>query len=64
MVNGSEKYAFNRSMYVQLIVNNVFNRQPPVDSTNNSYPYYDQGSYTAYGRAYWLEIGAKFGGTH
>jgi len=64
MVNGSEKFSFNRSMYVQLIVNNVFNRQPPVDSTNNSYPYYDQGSYTAYGRAYWLEFGAKFGGTH
>jgi iron complex outermembrane receptor protein len=47
---------------VQLIVNNIFNRQPPVDSTNNSYPYYDQGSYTAYGRAYWLEFGANFGG--
>jgi outer membrane receptor protein involved in Fe transport len=29
LVNGSEKYALNRSMYVQLIVNNIFNRQPP-----------------------------------
>jgi outer membrane receptor protein involved in Fe transport len=64
LVNGSAKYAINRGMYVQLIVNNIFNRQPPVDSTNNGYPYYDQGSYTAYGRAYWLEFGAKFGGAH
>ena len=62
MVNGSEKYTINRSIYVQLVVNNIFNRQPPADSTNNNYPYYDTGSYTGYGRAYWLEFGAKFGG--
>jgi outer membrane receptor protein involved in Fe transport len=62
VINGSERYAVARGMFLELIVNNIFNRQPPYDPTNGSYPYYDTGSYNGYGRAYWVEFGAKFGG--
>jgi outer membrane receptor protein involved in Fe transport len=61
--NGSEKYTINPSVFLQLIVNNIANKQPPVDATNTQYPYYDNGSYTGYGRAYWLELGVNFGGS-
>jgi iron complex outermembrane receptor protein len=50
-------------VFLQLIVNNIANKQPPLDATNTQYPYYDNGSYTGYGRAYWLEVGVNFGGS-
>lgn len=59
--NASAKYAFTPDMSLQLIVNNLTNRQPPKDPTNGSYPYYDSGNYNAYGRAYWVEFSYRFG---
>jgi hypothetical protein len=58
-VRGSERYAVAPNMFLELIVNNIANRQPPVDPTNSFYPCYDSG----YRRAYWLEFGARFGGS-
>ncbi|HZP66065.1 MAG TPA: TonB-dependent receptor, partial [Rudaea sp.] len=60
--SGSTKYSFTHDMYLQLIVNNITNKQPPKDPTNGSYPYYDSGDYNAYGRAFWLEFAVRFGG--
>ena len=62
VVNGSERIDVPHGMYIEVIVNNIFNRYPPLDPTNNSYPYYDTGEYNDYGRAFWLEFGVKFGG--
>jgi outer membrane receptor protein involved in Fe transport len=61
--NGSVKYAITPDMSVQLIVNNITNKQPPKDPSNGSYPYFDFTFYNPYGRAYWLEFGIKFGGS-
>lgn len=61
--SGSVKYQITPDMYTSLIVNNITNKGPPKDPTNGSYPYYDTGNYNAYGRAYWLEFGIKFGGS-
>jgi outer membrane receptor protein involved in Fe transport len=63
VVNGSERIDVPHGMYVELIVNNIFDRYPPVDPTNNSYPYYDTGEYNDYGRAFWVEFGVRFGGS-
>jgi iron complex outermembrane receptor protein len=56
-------HAVAPNMFLELIVNNIANRQPPVDPTNSFYPYYDSGSYNSYGRAYWLEFGVRFRGS-
>jgi outer membrane receptor protein involved in Fe transport len=61
-VNASEKIELVSNVYLQLIVNNIANKQPPRDPTNNFYPYYDTTLYNAYGRAYWIELEAKLGG--
>jgi outer membrane receptor protein involved in Fe transport len=63
VLNGSERFAVAPGMFLEVIVNNITNRQPPVDPANNTYPYYDNGIYNGYGRAYWLEFGARFGGS-
>jgi outer membrane receptor protein involved in Fe transport len=63
LVNGSERYELTPGSFVQLTVNNIFNRLPPIDSARNSYPYYDIFIYNSYGRAYWLELGVKLGGS-
>jgi iron complex outermembrane recepter protein len=61
VLNGSERFAVAPGMFLEVIVNNITNRQPPIDTTNNTYPYYDSGIYNDYGRAYWLEFWARFG---
>jgi hypothetical protein len=48
-VGGSERYPVAPNMFLELIVNNIANRQSPVDPTNSFYPYYDSGSYNRYG---------------
>ena len=48
VVNGSERFDVPHGMYIEVIVNNIFNRYPPLDPTNNSYPYYDTGEYNDY----------------
>ncbi len=62
LVNASEKIELVPNVYLQLIVNNIANKQPPRDPTNNFYPYFDTTLYNAYGRAYWIELEAKLGG--
>lgn len=62
LVNASEKVELLSNVYLQLIVNNIANKQPPTDPTSGTYPYYDVTLYNAYGRAYWIELEAKLGG--
>jgi outer membrane receptor protein involved in Fe transport len=59
--NGSVNYKVTPKTAISLVVNNIANKRPPVDSTNGSWPYYDVGNYNALGRAVYLELGFDFG---
>lgn len=61
LFNASVTYNFDEDTSVSLISNNVFNRRPPHDDTFSAYPYYDQFSYNAFGRALYLEFSHRFG---
>ncbi len=62
VVNASEKIRLVPNVYLQLIVNNIANKQPPSDPTNSVYPYFNNFLYNGDGRAYWIEVEAKLGG--
>lgn len=59
--NGSVHYRVNDQASVSVIVNNLTNKRPPIDVTNGNWPYYDTGDYNALGRAWWVEVGYRFG---
>lgn len=59
--NGSVAYHVTPRTSVSLVVNNIADKRPPVDRTNDSWPYYDQGNYSALGRSIYLDIGFDFG---
>lgn len=62
LYNASVKYQVDPDASMQLIVNNLFNKMPPVDHTNPNFPYYNTYNYNPYGRAIWVEFAAHFGG--
>ncbi|WP_058834190.1 TonB-dependent receptor plug domain-containing protein [Luteimonas abyssi] len=53
--NGSVAYRFGDRFGVMLSVNNLFDRQPPIDRTNGNWPFYDRGVYSALGRSMQIE---------
>ena len=59
--NGSVNYRVTPKTSISLVMNNIANKRPPTDSTNGSWPYYDEGDYNALGRAVYLELGFDFG---
>ena len=59
--NGSIAYDLTDDIRISGIVNNIFNKKPPYDSSYSAYPYYNFVNYNPYGRAYWLEVDWKFG---
>jgi len=61
LYNGSVAYNITDDLRVSGIVNNIFNKMPPGDSTNVLYPYYNIFNFNPYGRAYWLEVDWRFG---
>lgn len=61
LFNASMTYNFDEDVSVSLISNNIFNKRPPRDETFAAYPYYDQFSYNAFGRAVYLEFAYRFG---
>jgi outer membrane receptor protein involved in Fe transport len=46
---------------VALTANNLFNKRPPTDNTNDNWPYYDEGDYNALGRSVFLDVGFDLG---
>ena len=60
LYNATVKYDIDRDASVALTVNNVFNTMPPIDSTQTSFPYYDQGAYNVYGRSYYMDFNYRF----
>jgi len=63
LYNGSVRYNFDDKAMLGLTMNNIKNSQPPKDPTYTAYPYYNIFNYNGYGRAIWLELNVKFGGT-
>lgn len=59
--NASIQYNFDDNTSIALIANNVLNTRPPKDDTFAAYPYYDQFSYNAFGRALYLQMSFGFG---
>ncbi|MFL6593096.1 MAG: TonB-dependent receptor [Luteimonas sp.] len=60
--NASVQYAFNDHARLSLVVDNLFDKQPPKDATYTAYPYYDISWFDTVGRSYYLEFTWKFGG--
>lgn len=61
LYNASVKYQAAPDASIQLTMNNIFNRMPPVDHTSPNFPYYNTYNYNPYGRAIWVEFAAHFG---
>ena len=61
LYNGSLTYNVTDDLRVSGIVNNVFNKMPPVDNTWVAYPFYNFLNFNPYGRSYWLEMDWRFG---
>ena len=59
--NGSLRYKVSPKTTVSLTANNLFNRRPPTDNTNDNWPYYDEGDYNALGRSVFLDVGFDLG---
>jgi len=60
--NGSVKYNVAPEASIQVSVNNIFNKMPPVDKTASNFPYFNTYNYNPYGRAVWVEFATHFGG--
>lgn len=59
--NWSVDYMPGPGIELSLRANNLFNRLPPRDMTNTSYPYYNTDLYNINGRAIMFETDIKFG---
>lgn len=61
--NYSLTYSPVSSLDLSLLVNNLFNKMPPRDSTYTVYPYFNTQNYNVYGREYMLQASLRFGGS-
>lgn len=61
--NGSLNYRFNSHAALSLIVDNLFDAKPGKDNTWVGYPYYSRSWYSPIGRAYFVEVNYRFGGS-
>ncbi len=56
-------YRVTPRVNVSLIVDNLFDARPPRDTTWTSYPYYDRAWFSPVGRAYFVQMNMKLGGS-
>lgn len=59
--NGSLAYKITPKTSIAVTANNIFNKRPPSDTTNSSWPYYDEGDYNALGRSVYIDFGFDLG---
>jgi iron complex outermembrane recepter protein len=59
--NGSVAYKVTPKTTVAVTANNIFNKRPPMDSTNEGWPYFDVTDYNALGRSVYLNVGFDLG---
>ena len=64
MYNASFGYRWNRNVNIGVTIDNLFDSKPQrSDSTWTSYPYYPTRWFNALGRALYVDLNVKFGGT-
>ncbi|MGH8146494.1 MAG: TonB-dependent receptor domain-containing protein [Rhodanobacteraceae bacterium] len=63
MYNFTMGYRVAPTVNVSLAIDNLFNARRPHDPTWTSYPYYDRAWFNPLGRAYYLSVDMRFGGT-
>ena len=61
--NANLSYKFNDRLRVALSIDNLLDDMPPKDPSYTGYPYYDISWFDSVGRAYYLNIAYKFGGS-
>ena len=61
--NGSVQYNPTKNLTLSFLVNNLFNKMPPVDNSYPGYVFgpYNSANYSVYGRQLYLEATYKFG---
>jgi outer membrane receptor protein involved in Fe transport len=57
-------YRVTPGIDVSLVVDNLFDKRPPRDPSWTSYPYYSRNWFNPIGRAYFVQMSLKFGGTN
>jgi len=62
LYNATFGYRVTPGINVSLVVDNLFDKRPPRDTTWTSYPYYSRNWFSAVGRAYFVDLNLKFGG--
>jgi len=63
LYNATFGYRVAPGINISLVVDNVFDSRPPRDTTWTSYPYYSRNWFSAVGRAYFVDLSIKLGGT-
>jgi iron complex outermembrane recepter protein len=63
LYNASFNYRFNPRAALSFTVDNLFDSKPGRDSTWTSYPYYASRWFSPIGRAYFLDLTYRFGGS-
>lgn len=61
--NTSVQYRFSDHAQLSLIVDNLFDKMPPKDTSYLAYPYYDISWFDTIGRQFYLQYTHKFGGS-
>jgi outer membrane receptor protein involved in Fe transport len=59
--NGSVAYKLTPKTTVAVTANNLFNKRPPMDSTNTGWPFFDVFDYNALGRSVYVDVGFDLG---
>jgi iron complex outermembrane recepter protein len=59
--NGSLAYKVTPKTTVAVTANNIFNKRPPMDNTNEGWPYFDVTDYNALGRSVYVDVGFDLG---
>jgi iron complex outermembrane recepter protein len=63
LYNASLNYRLNPRTAFSFVVDNLFDSKPGKDSTWTSYPYYASRWFNPEGRAYFIEVNYRFGGS-
>jgi len=63
LYNATMNYRLNSRTALSFIVDNLFDSKPGRDRTWTSYPYYASRWFSPVGRAYFVEINYRFGGS-
>jgi outer membrane receptor protein involved in Fe transport len=64
LYNGSLNYKFNSRLSASVAIDNLLDTKPIKDSTWTSYPYYTRSWFSPIGRAWFVDVTYRFGGSN